>query len=152
MYVRSVVDGKWIYLTSKAGGAFHTWRQRFPDGQPEQVTTGPTEEEGIAVAPDGRSFITAVALKQSSVWVHDAGGERQISLEATLSNRASPQTERGCTIGFSKVVRLAALRVSATQPSCGWRIWKPGGVSRCCQAFRYSEGWPTISPGTAGKW
>ncbi|PYS36664.1 MAG: hypothetical protein DMG14_23995 [Acidobacteria bacterium] len=74
-------DGKWIYLSSTAGGTFHTWRQRFPDGQPEQVTSGLTEEEGIAMAPDGRSFITAAALKQSSVWVHDSNGERQISLE-----------------------------------------------------------------------
>ena len=33
------------------------------------------------MAPDGRSFITAVALKQSSVWIYDASGDRQISLE-----------------------------------------------------------------------
>jgi len=72
-------DGKWVYLTSKAGGLFHTWRQRFPDGQPEQVTYGLTEEEGIAMAPDGRSFVTAVGLQSASIWVHDGRGERQIS-------------------------------------------------------------------------
>jgi len=32
------------------------------------------------MAPDGRSFVTAVALQHISVWVHDARGERQISL------------------------------------------------------------------------
>ena len=74
-------DGKWMYLNSSAGGAFHLWRQRFPDGKPEQITSGPTEEEGIAMAPDGRSLITAVGLKESSVWVHDSRGERQVSLE-----------------------------------------------------------------------
>jgi Tol biopolymer transport system component/predicted Ser/Thr protein kinase len=74
-------DGAWMYFTSAAGGTFHTWRQRFPDGQPEQVTSGPTQEEGIAMAPDGRSFLTAVGVTQSSVWVHDARGERQVSLE-----------------------------------------------------------------------
>ena len=73
-------DGKWMYLTSKAGGLYHIWRQRFPDGQPQQVTSGLTEEEGIAMAPDGRSFVTAVALQSASIWVHDARGERQISL------------------------------------------------------------------------
>jgi eukaryotic-like serine/threonine-protein kinase len=73
-------DGKWVYLTSKAGGLYHIWRQRFPDGQPEQFTSGLTEEEGIAMAPDGRSFVTAVALQSASVWIHDANGERQISL------------------------------------------------------------------------
>ena len=74
-------DGAWMYFTSDFGGDFHTWRQRFPDGQPEQITFGPTQEEGIAMAPDGRSFITAVGLTHSSVWVHDAKGDRQISLE-----------------------------------------------------------------------
>jgi dipeptidyl aminopeptidase/acylaminoacyl peptidase len=73
-------DGKWMYLTTKAGGLYHIWRQRFPDGKPEQFTSGLTEEEGIAMAPDGRSFVTAVALQSSSIWVHDARGERQISL------------------------------------------------------------------------
>src|SRR5262245_2873437 len=74
-------DGKWMYFSSDSGGAFHTWRQRFPDGQPEQITSGPTEEEGLAMAPDGRSFITAVGLTQSSVWLHDGGTDRQVSLE-----------------------------------------------------------------------
>jgi serine/threonine protein kinase len=72
-------DGKWVYLTSKSGGLYHIWRQRFPDGKPEQVTSGLTEEEGIAIAPDGRSLVTAVALQNVSVWVHDAGGDRQVS-------------------------------------------------------------------------
>jgi len=77
-------DGQWMYVTSLAGGVHHIWRQRFPDGQPEQITFGPTAEEGIAMAPDGRSFITAVALQNVSIWLHDASGERQISaLEGT---------------------------------------------------------------------
>jgi eukaryotic-like serine/threonine-protein kinase len=74
-------DGDWMYFSTDSSGAFHTWRQRFPDGQPEQITSGPTEEEGVAMAPDGRSFITAVGLTQSSIWLHDGGGDRQISLE-----------------------------------------------------------------------
>jgi Tol biopolymer transport system component/tRNA A-37 threonylcarbamoyl transferase component Bud32 len=74
-------DGDWMYFSSDSGGTFHNWRQRFPDGQAEQITSGPTEEEGVAMAPDGRSFITAVGLAQSSIWLHDGGGDRQISLE-----------------------------------------------------------------------
>ncbi|MBV8732264.1 MAG: serine/threonine-protein kinase, partial [Acidobacteriia bacterium] len=81
-------DGKWMYLTSNAIGANHIWRQRFPDGPPEQLTFGPTEEEGIAMAPDGRSFITAVALENTSLWIHDPKGDRQISLEG---NAADPK-------------------------------------------------------------
>jgi len=73
-------DGKWMYLTAKAGGLNHIWRQRFPDGPPQQFTSGITEEEGVAMAPDGRSLVTAVALESSSLWIHDAHGERQISV------------------------------------------------------------------------
>jgi len=74
-------DGSWLYVSSAAGGAFHVWRQRFPDGLPEQVTAGPTQEEGITMAADGRSFVTAVGLRQSAMWVRDSRGERQVSIE-----------------------------------------------------------------------
>jgi Tol biopolymer transport system component len=90
-------DGRWMYFSSSSGGTFHTWRQRFPDGQPEQITSGPTEEEGIAVTPDGRSLITSVALKQSVVWVHDARGERQVSLEGySFDPKFTPDGKRLC--------------------------------------------------------
>ena len=80
-------DGKWMYFNSNAVEGIHIWRQRFPS-EPEQVTSGPTEEEGIAMAPDGRSFITAVALQNTALWIHDVNGERQISLEG---NAADPR-------------------------------------------------------------
>jgi Tol biopolymer transport system component/predicted Ser/Thr protein kinase len=76
-------DGKWVYLSVDAGGAFHIWRQRFPDGEPEQVTSGPTEEEGIAMAADGKSFITSVGNGDKTVWIHDKNGERQMSSEGS---------------------------------------------------------------------
>ena len=75
-------DGRWMFFSADAGDGFHVWRQRFPDGAPEQITSGPTEEEGLAIAPDGRSLITSVGLRQRAVWIHEAAGEeRQISLE-----------------------------------------------------------------------
>jgi len=74
-------DGKWVYLNSNAGGGFHVWRQRLPDGQPEQITSGPTEEEGIALAADGRSFVSSVGVRQSAVWVREGSAERQVSSE-----------------------------------------------------------------------
>jgi eukaryotic-like serine/threonine-protein kinase len=81
-------DGKWMYFTSNAIADNHIWRQRFPNGKPEQITAGPTEEEGLAITPDGRSLITAVALQNAALWVHDARGERQVSLEG---NAADPR-------------------------------------------------------------
>ena len=74
-------DGRWMYFSADAGDGFHIWRQRVPDGSPEQVTSGPTGEQGLAIAPDGKSLITSVGLVQRSVWFQDASGERQISLE-----------------------------------------------------------------------
>jgi WD40 repeat protein len=74
-------DGKWIYLTLHVDGKFHIWRQRFPGGQPEQVTSGPTEEEGIAMAADGKALITSVGTQTGTIWIHDGNGEQQISSE-----------------------------------------------------------------------
>jgi Tol biopolymer transport system component len=72
-------DGEWMYFSADIGRGFHIWRQRFPAGEPEQLTSGATEEEGLAIAPDGRSLVTSVGTSQNTLWVHDARGERQIT-------------------------------------------------------------------------
>jgi Tol biopolymer transport system component len=74
-------DGQWMYFTANAGSGFHVWRQRFPNGKPEQVTFGVTEEEGIELAPDGRSLVTSIGMRTSTIWVHDEKGDRQITSE-----------------------------------------------------------------------
>ncbi len=74
-------DGQWMYFSAESGEGFHTWRQKFPDGTPEQITFGATDEEGIALWPDGRSFASSVGTTVSSIWVRDAGNERQITSE-----------------------------------------------------------------------
>jgi serine/threonine protein kinase len=73
-------DGQWIYLAALTD-EFHIWRQHFPDGQPEQITFGPTSQEGIAMAPDGKSFITSVGSRDDSAWLHDKDGDHEISSE-----------------------------------------------------------------------
>lgn len=78
-------DGQWVYLTVLTD-AFHIWRQRFPEGAPEQLTFGPTSQEGIAVAPDGKSLVTSVGTEDSTVWMHDEDGEHQISSEGYASS------------------------------------------------------------------
>jgi eukaryotic-like serine/threonine-protein kinase len=74
-------DGNWMYFSANVANGFHLWRQHFPDGQPQQITFGPTEQEGIAVDPSGDSLITAAGTQESTVWLHDDKGERQISSE-----------------------------------------------------------------------
>jgi eukaryotic-like serine/threonine-protein kinase len=80
-------DGKWIYLSAKTDD-FHIWRQRFPDGDLEQLTFGPTSQEGLAMAPDGKSLITSVGSQDLTVWLHDKDGDHQISSEGNTSEPA----------------------------------------------------------------
>jgi len=90
-------DGKWMYFAANPGGVKHIWRQRFPDGEAQQITFGPTEEEGIAISPDGRSFVTAVAVQNTTLWIHDAKGERQVALEGNGSNpKFTPDGKKLC--------------------------------------------------------
>jgi len=78
-------DGAWMYLNTNSDHGFHVWRQRFPNGRIEQVTSGPTEEEGIAIDPDGKSLVTAVGIRRSSVWLHDQSGDHILTSEATAA-------------------------------------------------------------------
>jgi hypothetical protein len=92
-------DGKWMYFNAAVNGsaniatnpfqfrgATHLWQQRSPDGAAEQITFGPGEEQGLAVAPDGKSLIASVGVRKSSVWLHDGQGERLISPEGSVSD------------------------------------------------------------------
>ena len=97
-------DGQWMYFGASVGGRSHLWRQRFPDGTPEQITMGPTEEEGVTVAPDGRSLITALGIRRSSIWIHDATGERAIVAEGYA--RLPRLSQDGTRVFF--VLRTAA--------------------------------------------
>ena len=91
-----------MYFAAVVGGTSHLWRQRFPDGAPEQITFGPLEEEGIAVAPDGRSLVTSIGMRRSAVWIHDAAGERAIVSEGYAS---APRLSRDGTRVFYLFVR-----------------------------------------------
>jgi eukaryotic-like serine/threonine-protein kinase len=74
-------DGRWMYLSSNSGGGFHIWRQKYPDGVPERITSGPTEQEGTAVTPDGKYLITSMGLQQASIWLQEQTAVRQLTSE-----------------------------------------------------------------------
>jgi eukaryotic-like serine/threonine-protein kinase len=74
-------DGRWMYFSSNAVDGFHIWRQRYPDGEPEQITFGPTEQEGSTITPDGKYLITSMGFQQGAVWLHDAQGDRQLTTQ-----------------------------------------------------------------------
>jgi Tol biopolymer transport system component len=81
-------EGRWMYFTGRGPSGDHVWRQLLGKGEPEQVTFGPTEEQGVAVAPDGQSLITSVGDQQSSIWIHDDQGEHPIT---SVGNGSMPR-------------------------------------------------------------
>jgi Tol biopolymer transport system component len=106
-------DGAWMYFTAMTANGVHIWRQRFPDGAPEQVTFGAGTEEGIHFAPDGRSFVTSVGASQSTLWVHDSDGERQITSEG---------------YGFMPSLSADRKKLYYLIRSYGLRSWNQGGL------------------------
>lgn len=78
-------DNRWMYFSATVAGHSHIWRQRYPNGEPEQITFGPTEEVGVAVVPDGRSLVTSLGLQRQSIWIHDPSGERAVTNDAIAS-------------------------------------------------------------------
>ena len=74
-------DGKWMYFGAQVAGQSHLWRQEYGGHLAQQITFGPTEEEGVALAPDGRSLITSIGQGQSAIWIHDGVGDRPLSSE-----------------------------------------------------------------------
>ena len=78
-------DGEWMYFTAIVDGRSHIWRQHFPEGTAEQLTFGPTEEDGLAMDPAGRALITSAGVRASDLWIHDAKGERALSSEGEVA-------------------------------------------------------------------
>ncbi|MGD1082226.1 MAG: hypothetical protein ABR881_28240 [Candidatus Sulfotelmatobacter sp.] len=130
-------DSKWIYLSSDKGGKFHIWRQRFPDGQPEQVTSGPTEEEGIAMAADGKSLLTSVGIVDSTIWIHDSKGDHQLSSERNA----------GGGLFSSDGQKLYYLMQSGQTPD--WELWvtelASGKRDRILPGYGVQPGFATIN-------
>ncbi|MGH9669183.1 MAG: protein kinase domain-containing protein [Terriglobales bacterium] len=94
-YVAWSPDGQWMYFSANAGNGFHLWRQHFPDGEPQQITFGPTEQEGLALDSSGGSVVTAAGTEGSTLWMHGQNGDRQISTEGYASRvRFSPDGQK----------------------------------------------------------
>ena len=78
-------DSRWMYFSATVGGHSHLWRQRYPRGEPEQITFGPTEEFGVTAMPDGHSLVTSLGMQRQSIWIHDLNGERPVTSDAIAS-------------------------------------------------------------------
>lgn len=83
-------SGKWMYFAAAVKEHSHIWRQRFPDGQPQQITFGPTDENGIAVEPDGKALVTSVGTYESAIWIHSGSSDRPLSSEGEVLGFPAP--------------------------------------------------------------
>ena len=106
-----------MYFGAEVAGNMHLWRQKFPDGAPQQITFGSTQEEGVAPAPDGRSLITSVGMRHSAIWMHDAAGDRAISSEGYAS---APRLSRDGTHVFYLLERGPVVPSSGTSGELRW--------------------------------
>jgi serine/threonine protein kinase/WD40 repeat protein len=121
-------DGSWMYFSANSTGSFHIWRQRFPSGAPEQITNGPFDEEGVALAPDGRSLLTSIGSRQSSIWLRDDRGEREVSREGYAFVPGFPNS--GISQPFSRdgrslvyLVRQGPVRFAGSGERAG-ELWR----------------------------
>jgi eukaryotic-like serine/threonine-protein kinase len=111
-------DGKWMYFDSDAGGkGYHIWRQAFPDGAPQQLTSSFGDEKGIAMTPEGRSLVTAVGTSERNIWVHDQQGERQVSSQGYC------HTPRLSMDGKSVFYLQALSSQRSAQSDTGGELW-----------------------------
>ncbi|HTV79068.1 MAG TPA: winged helix-turn-helix domain-containing protein [Steroidobacteraceae bacterium] len=77
-------DGRWMYFAAVTAGGSHLWRQRFPHGQPEQITFGPGEEETVFAAADGHSLLTSIGLTETTLWLHQGTTKRALNTEGRI--------------------------------------------------------------------
>ena len=126
-------DGNWMFFSANMGTGFHLFRQHFPDGEPQQITFGPTEQEGVALDRSGRFLITSAGREDSALWLHDENGERQVSGEGyaasphfspdgkklfylVLTNTGQSLRAGGFVSGDLRVVDLASGQISQVVP------------------------------------
>jgi DNA-binding winged helix-turn-helix (wHTH) protein len=131
-------DGRWMYFSADAGRGFHIWRQRFQSGDPEQITFGATEEEGIAVAPSGRSLITSVALNKVPSGCTIPPGTIRFRPKATPMRPLFLRMAARCTTWSDPARRVTSWLANYGQPmsahpvarACSLAFGSPGTISR----------------------
>ena len=144
-------DGKWMYFAANVGNGFHIWRQAYPNGKSQQITFGPGEQEGIALAPDGRSLVTSVGEAQSAVWVHDANEDRQISSQGygidpefspdgkQIFYRLAKETSRGFESGELYSMDLASGRSERLLPGFLMTSYQVSGDGKTIAFSSYDD-------------
>jgi DNA-binding winged helix-turn-helix (wHTH) protein/Tol biopolymer transport system component len=131
-------DGSMMYFTAVVDQTSHIWRQRYPNGEAEQVTFGPAEEDGLAISPGNQSIVTSAGMKESGIWLHDQSGDRLIANKGTVSRVSFSRDGRQLYF----LLRRAAVK--------GVELWTAdlGGHSRPLVSDRSITGFDVSSDGT----
>ena len=114
-------DGSRMYFTAAVKGASHLWRQAYPDGEPEQMTTGPTEEEGVVAEGGGRSLLTSLGKRESSLRLHDAKGDRPLETEGEVLGWRMGEDYAPAFSGDGKFIYCLVRQQPGSEPEL-WRV------------------------------
>jgi Tol biopolymer transport system component len=106
-------DGRWMYFVASVNGASHVWREPFPSGALEQITSGPATARGLAMSPDGRSLVTSLGIQESGAWMHTPQGERLVSPDGYASR-----------LRFSRDGRFLFYVLRRTASDVAGRLWQ----------------------------
>ena len=63
---------------------------------PEQITFGPTEQEGTAITKDGKYLITSMGLQRSSIWLREGDRNADSPMKASPRSRGWRRPARAC--------------------------------------------------------
>jgi DNA-binding winged helix-turn-helix (wHTH) protein/Tol biopolymer transport system component len=111
-------DGRWMYFTAVVDGASHVWREPFPSGALQQITSGPATERGVAMSPDGRSLVTSLGILESGAWMHTPQGERLVSPDGYASR-----------LRFSRDGRFLFYVLRRTSSDVAGKLWQTELIS-----------------------
>ena len=119
-------NGDWMYFTSNAGRRLPHLAPAFSRWPPEQITSGPTEEEGIC---DGARRPVVYHSCWSEAKQRLAARQPAIGrshLKVRLSSRSLPRTGKDSAIACTQELRA----------SCGSPNWIRDAARCCCRALR----------------
>ena len=75
----------------------------------------------VAIAPDGRTLVTSAGIRESTIWLHDARGDRAISGEGFASVPG---------LGFGSTIAHSAFSTDGTKFFIFSKSGDPGPISR----------------------